>query len=172
MLRTVAKHALARAFDDKDIRVLVEALDQAWDRLRKSASALVKDGHSKAARELLALRIIELALLGERDPSRLRGDALNYLAQLMSNHIKARADSSSKGMLTYARPTKRFVAEGCRARRRDGKGPPAGAPLLGGLKVHPAPTPIPIPQREVKRASSGTFAFQRQSRCRRSIRPC
>ena len=34
-----------------------------------------------AARELLALRLIEIAQLGERDPNRLREDALLYLAR-------------------------------------------------------------------------------------------
>jgi hypothetical protein len=170
MLRTIAKHALARAFGDKDIRVLVEALDQAWNRLQRSGSALINDGLSKVTRELLALRIIELALLGKRDPSRLRDGALHYLAQLISKHIKARTYRSSEGIPTYARPTRRFAAEGCSARRSDGNGPAAGAPLLRGLKVHLAPTHIPVPQRDVITASSGTFAFQRRSRSRRSSR--
>jgi hypothetical protein len=38
-------------------------------------------GHAEATRELLALRIIEIAQLGERDPRRLRDDALAYLAR-------------------------------------------------------------------------------------------
>jgi hypothetical protein len=39
------------------------------------------DSYKNAARELLALRIIEIAQLGERDPNRLREDALLYLAR-------------------------------------------------------------------------------------------
>jgi hypothetical protein len=35
--------------------------------------------HAITTRELLALRIIEMAQLGERDPNRLREDALLYL---------------------------------------------------------------------------------------------
>jgi hypothetical protein len=38
-------------------------------------------GHAEATRELLALRIIEIAQLGERDRSRLRDDVLAYLAR-------------------------------------------------------------------------------------------
>jgi hypothetical protein len=64
----VAKYALAGAFDDKEIPVLVEALDQAWAHLHKSGSPVVENGHAEAARELLALRIIEIAQLVERDP--------------------------------------------------------------------------------------------------------
>jgi hypothetical protein len=37
--------------------------------------------YKNAARELLALRIIEIAQLGEGDPNRLREDALLYLAR-------------------------------------------------------------------------------------------
>jgi hypothetical protein len=36
---------------------------------------------AEATRELLALRIIEMAQRGERDPNQLRNDALLYLAQ-------------------------------------------------------------------------------------------
>jgi hypothetical protein len=36
---------------------------------------------TEATRELLALRIIEIAQLGERDPARLRDDALPYVAR-------------------------------------------------------------------------------------------
>jgi hypothetical protein len=37
--------------------------------------------YKNATREVLALRIIEIAQLGERDPDRLRDDALLYLAK-------------------------------------------------------------------------------------------
>jgi hypothetical protein len=81
MLRTVAKDALAGGFDDIEVRVLVEAFDEAWKRILEDGDSLVGDGHAEATRELLALRIIEIAQLGERDPSRLRDDALTYLAR-------------------------------------------------------------------------------------------
>ena len=89
MLRTVAKDALAGGFDDIEVRVLVEAFDEAWKRVQEDGGSLVGDGHDEATRELLALRIIEVAQLGERDPSRLRDDALAYLARtnLMSTGL-------------------------------------------------------------------------------------
>jgi hypothetical protein len=87
MLRTLAKDALA--FDDIEVRALVEAFDEAWKRVQEDGGSLVGDGHAEATRELLALRIIEIAQLGERDPSRLRDDALAYLARtnLMSTGL-------------------------------------------------------------------------------------
>ena len=45
------------------------------------ANAEAEVFYAEAIRELLALRIIEIAQLGERDPARLREDALAYLAR-------------------------------------------------------------------------------------------
>jgi hypothetical protein len=84
MLRTLAKHALAGAFDADEVAVLVDAFEQAWKRVEESGSIRAGDGHAEATRELLALRIIDIAQLGERDPNRLRDDALAYLAR--TNH--------------------------------------------------------------------------------------
>ena len=81
MLQLFAKHALARAFDDNEVRVLVEAFDQAWKAVEDSGASIAPGAHSEATRELLALRIIEIAQLGERDPNRLRDDALLYLTR-------------------------------------------------------------------------------------------
>ena len=80
---------LAGGFDDIEVRVLVEAFDEAWKRMLEDGDSLVGDGHAEATRELLALRITEIAQLGERDPSRLRDDALAYLARtnLMSTGL-------------------------------------------------------------------------------------
>jgi hypothetical protein len=80
-LRTLAKHALAGAFDDNEVAVLAEALEQAWKTVQESGATLATSGHAEATRELLALRIIEIAQLGERDSNRLRDDALAYLAR-------------------------------------------------------------------------------------------
>ena len=89
MLRTLAKDALAGGFDDNEVQVLVEAFDEAWKRVQEDGGSPVGDGHAEATRELLALRIIEIAQLGERDSSRLRDDALAYLARtnLMSTGL-------------------------------------------------------------------------------------
>jgi hypothetical protein len=81
MLQLLAKHALAGAFDDNEVRVLVDAFDQAWKAARNSGASGFPGAHSEATRELLAVRIIEIAQLGERDPNRLRDDALLYLTR-------------------------------------------------------------------------------------------
>jgi len=86
MLQLLAKHALAGAFDDNEVRILVDAFDQAWKAVQDSGAPFASEGHMSATRERLALRIIEIAQLGERDPNRLRDDALLYLAR---THLKS-----------------------------------------------------------------------------------
>jgi hypothetical protein len=81
MLRLLAKHALAGAFDADEVRILVEAFEQAWKAVEESGAPFASDGDASATRKLLALRIIEIAQLGERDPARLRDDALLFLAR-------------------------------------------------------------------------------------------
>ena len=81
MLEVLVKHALAGAFDSDEVKVLTQAFDQAWQAVEKSGICFSSDAYKNAAREVLALRIIEIAQLGERDPNRLREDALLYLAR-------------------------------------------------------------------------------------------
>jgi hypothetical protein len=81
MLRVLVKHALAGAFDDHEVNILTRAFDEAWRAVVESEVCFTSDTYKHATRELLALRIIEIAQLGERDPNRLRDDALLYLAR-------------------------------------------------------------------------------------------
>jgi hypothetical protein len=81
MLRVLAKHAFAGAFDADEVKNLTDAFDQAWKTIEDSGVCFASDAYKNATRELLALRIIEIAQLGERDPNRLREDALLYLAR-------------------------------------------------------------------------------------------
>jgi hypothetical protein len=81
MLRVLVKHTLAGAFDSDEVKILSHAFDQAWQAVEKSGICFSSDTYKNAAREVLALRIIETAQLGERDPNRLRDDALLYLAR-------------------------------------------------------------------------------------------
>jgi hypothetical protein len=81
MLQVLVNHALAGAFDANEVKTLTDAFDQAWKAVEESQICFSSDAYTNAARELLALRIIEVAQLGERDPNRLRNDALSYLAR-------------------------------------------------------------------------------------------
>jgi hypothetical protein len=84
MLQVLLKHALAGAFDSDEAKILTDAFDQAWWAIEQSGVCFSSDAYKNATRELLALRIIEIAQLGERDPNRLREDALLYLTRQTS----------------------------------------------------------------------------------------
>ncbi len=71
----------AGAFDPEAISILTTALDDAWRSLQTSGAHFKSRFQAEAARELLAQRVIEMARLGERDPRRLREDALLHLAR-------------------------------------------------------------------------------------------
>jgi hypothetical protein len=81
MLPILAKHASEAAFDADEVQILVSAFDQAWKAVEESGAPFASEGNKAATRELLALRIIDIAQLGERDPNRLRDDALLYLTR-------------------------------------------------------------------------------------------
>jgi hypothetical protein len=81
MLQILVKHALAGAFDADEVKILTDAFDQAWQAVEASGDQFASNSCKHATRELLALRIIEIAQLGERDPNRLREDAMLYLAR-------------------------------------------------------------------------------------------
>jgi hypothetical protein len=59
--------------------VLESAFDNAWDALQKSGNRLARPGHSRAVREVIAKRIIEMAQLRMKDPRKLTDDAAQFL---------------------------------------------------------------------------------------------
>jgi hypothetical protein len=68
-------------FDPEALRVLSLALDEAWDRIENSGSALARPSYARAVRELLAHRIIEMAQRGEMDAHRLSDDAVLFITE-------------------------------------------------------------------------------------------
>ena len=64
------------AFSPEIIRIMGDALDNAWVRLRTGAPF---NGSADAARTVLAKHIIDIAKQGERDPQRLTQGALARL---------------------------------------------------------------------------------------------
>jgi hypothetical protein len=89
MLHHLQKHQDGAVFDPDQVRALTTAFEEAWKTVQDSGASLLSNGQAEATRELLALRIIDMARLGERDPRRLRDDALPYLA---------RSDAKSSGL--------------------------------------------------------------------------
>jgi hypothetical protein len=77
MLRYLKDHPAA--FDPDTIRVLSDALDDAWRQVEADKHNYKVDGHAEAARNALAKSIVDMAKRGERDPQRL---ILGSLARL------------------------------------------------------------------------------------------
>ena len=69
------------AFDPEAVRILVTAFDDAWKSVEASGITFASDRHADAMREIVALRIIDMAQHGEHDVHRLRDDALLHLSK-------------------------------------------------------------------------------------------
>jgi hypothetical protein len=69
------------AFDPEFIETLVSAYEDAWSKIEKSGSDFASPRYRRAAQEIVAKRIIEMAQRGEREPTHLAEDAVAYLAR-------------------------------------------------------------------------------------------
>jgi hypothetical protein len=69
------------AFEPEMIETLVSVFEAAWQKVEQSGSKLASPGYKRAAQEIIAKRIIEMAQHGERNPSELADDAVTYLEQ-------------------------------------------------------------------------------------------
>jgi hypothetical protein len=67
------------AFEPEMIDFLVSVFETAWNRVEQSGSKLASPAFERAAQEIIAKRIIEMAQRSERDPAALADDAVNYL---------------------------------------------------------------------------------------------
>ena len=75
-------YAQAGVFDAEEVRILTAAFDETWQAVQDSGAPFASNGEAEATRDLIALRIIAIARLGELDCGRLRDDALLYLARM------------------------------------------------------------------------------------------
>jgi hypothetical protein len=68
-------------FNPEEVAILTAVFDETWKAVQNSGAASALNGEAQATRETIARRIIAMALLGERDPGRLRAEALQCLAR-------------------------------------------------------------------------------------------
>jgi hypothetical protein len=66
-------------YPQKEKNLLAAALDEAWERLRQSGSPLARPAYSRAMREVVAKRIIEMAQRGVQDREALVEDAVRFV---------------------------------------------------------------------------------------------
>jgi hypothetical protein len=68
-------------FDPEAIKIVAQALDDAWDQIEKSGSGFARPAYANATREEIAKHMIEVAGRGERDQHILAEDAVRFLAE-------------------------------------------------------------------------------------------
>jgi hypothetical protein len=68
------------AFAPETIEILAAALDETWERLKKSGSRLARPAYSRVMREVVAKRIMEMAGPGVQDREALITDAVRFIA--------------------------------------------------------------------------------------------
>jgi hypothetical protein len=69
------------SFDPEFIKTLVAAYEDAWQKVEKSGSTFASPRYRRAAQEIIAKRIIDMAQRGEIELHQLADDAVTYLAQ-------------------------------------------------------------------------------------------
>ncbi len=69
------------AFEPEMVEFLVSVFETTWKKVEQSNSKLASPGYRRAAQEIIAKRIIEMAQRGEREPTVLADDAVNFLAR-------------------------------------------------------------------------------------------
>lgn len=67
------------AFEPEMIDFLVSVYETAWKKVEQSGSKLASPAYRRAAQEIIAKRIIDMAQRGERDPNELADDAVTFL---------------------------------------------------------------------------------------------
>jgi hypothetical protein len=63
------------------METLVAAYEEAWLKVEKSGSSFASPRYRRAAQEIIAKRIIDMAQRGEIEPRQFADDAVAYLAQ-------------------------------------------------------------------------------------------
>jgi hypothetical protein len=69
------------AFEPEHIETLVAAYEDAWQKIVKSGSTFASPRYRRAAQEIIAKRIIDMAQRGGIEMHRLADDAVTYLTQ-------------------------------------------------------------------------------------------
>jgi hypothetical protein len=69
------------SFDPEVVNTLALAYETAWHKIEQSGSAFASPRYRRAAQEIIAKRIIDMAQRGEVESDRLADDAVDYLAR-------------------------------------------------------------------------------------------
>ena len=93
------------AFDPETIEVLAAALDNAWETIEKSGSQFARPAYSRAMREVIAKRIIEMARSGIKDQRQLADDAVRFLEANYNDNPSNRSKPNYRRQRLRTAPT-------------------------------------------------------------------
>ena len=80
-------------FDPETVQILALALDDAWDLFAKTGNRFARPAYSRAMREVVAKRIIEMAQRGVRDQKLLAADAVKFISANYVENCSAKIES-------------------------------------------------------------------------------
>ena len=92
MHRLIEIYAHAGVFDPEQVRIVTAAFDQTWQAVQDTGTPFASNGVAEATGDVVALRIIAMARLGELDCDGLRDGALRYLAEMKQTATQSRGD--------------------------------------------------------------------------------
>jgi hypothetical protein len=92
-------------FDPETIEVLAAALENAWETIEKSGSRFARPAYSRAMREVIAKRIIEMARSGIKDQRQLADDAVRFLEANYNDNPSNRSKPDYRSQRLRTAPT-------------------------------------------------------------------
>jgi hypothetical protein len=113
MHRLVEIYADAGVFDPEQVRIITAAFDQTWLAVQDTGTPFASNGVAEATGDVVALRIIAMARLGELDRGRLREGALRYLAEMKETGTEPRVTETQPARPTGTNSPAQIGASSC-----------------------------------------------------------
>ena len=85
-------YAHAGVFDPEQVRIVTAAFDQTWQAVQDTGTPFASDGVAEATGDVVALRIIAMARLGEINCDCIRESVLRYLGEMKQAATQPRSD--------------------------------------------------------------------------------
>jgi hypothetical protein len=86
------RYTPCRRVRSQQVRIVTAAFDQTWQAVQDAGTPFASNGVAEATGDVVALRIIAMARLGELDCDRIREGALRQLAEMKETATQPRGD--------------------------------------------------------------------------------
>jgi hypothetical protein len=92
MHRLIEIYAHAGVFDPEQVSIVTAAFDQTWQAVQDTGTPFASNGVAETTGDVVDLRIIAMARLGELDCDCRREGALRFLAEMKETATQPRGD--------------------------------------------------------------------------------